>query len=420
MRSRKSNALLGGIGLLALVSSFVFPGVRLGGVPVSFPLLASLCFLPLAPSAYGRGRWRLAVSAFCLLSALMIVNAILYGIEVRNILYLLIPLGAIGASALMKCTVDHFGLKRVQSWVLWVCGLNIAVMLMQTFNVFNVNDGLSALWVAGIDFVAATEEERNILLLTLPIRPPGMFPTGIFVSTALYVASRAIFVYQRKAWPLIVALLAIILSANRTLGLLFILFEAIAFGSEYGFRRLISRASVVALFCVVVLFVLAQSNVDLYIFSFWRDEVVSGEVQSSASVQVRLETLQLFLDNVARYGLSGGFSASALVDADHVFDSEILLRTLQFGVLGVGCLGAIILVPRAGPRNSSWVFLFVLALFVSLTATFMTSVVYAMVIAFYKESLVRSSPRGNSRRVSVARAFRLSVRAKLAASGSHA
>lgn len=406
MRARTGNGLFVIAAVAAFASSFLFPGIRIAGVPVSLTSMIALAFVPFAPSAYDPPRWRTVAWAMGLLAMLTVVNAALYGLEVRNVLYLLIPLGALGAVAMMKLLVDRFGLLRVQRWAIWLCGINVAVMALQAFNILGINDALSSLWLAGIDFVATTDHEREILLLTLPIRPPGLFPTGIFASTALYIVCRGIFVYQGKSWPLLLVLISILLTANRTLGVIFVLYESIAIAHVMGFKRFFTRASVVVAISVLTVVAVSYMGVDLYLLKFLNEEVGGGDVESTASVVERLKTLDLFIENAPRHALAGGFSSSSLASAEHVFDSELMLRTLQFGVIGVLSLAFIILVPRTGKRTPAWNFLFVLAFLASLTTTLMTSVVYTMALAFYKECVVRAAHRGPLRQRNLGHARR--------------
>lgn len=391
MQSRTHGGLLALLATVAFATSFLFPGVRIGSVPISFPSLVALAFLPLAVGAYDRRRRRTITISMVLLMALTVLNAGLYGFDIRNVLYLLIPLTAIGAAALMERLVDQYGILRVQRWALWFCALNVAVMLAQAVNLLGINEHFSSIWMANIDFVAANENEREILALTLPIRPPGLFPTGIYVSTVIYIVCRGIFVYQKKSWPLLLALMAILISTNRTLGVIFVLYESVAFAHVMGLKRFALRASAVVVISVVTVLAASQIGVDLFLLKFLDEEVVELDVESNASVVERLKTLEMFMENAPRHAVTGGFSSSSLVDAEHVFDSELMLRVLQFGLVGVVSMAAIILLPRRGSISSSWAFLIFLCLMASLTTTLMTSVVYAMAIAFYKEAVVRAA-----------------------------
>ncbi len=388
--STKPAALLVLAGLLAFASSFVFPGLRLGGVPISLASLFALAAVPVALRSYGSIRRRQLLVAMSALLLITSVNAAIYGFEARNVMYLLIPLGAIGSVALMKALVDRFGLPQVQRWALILCGINLVLMVLQAFNTFDINDKLAIVWTAGIDFIAANESERDILLMTLGIRPPGLFPTGIFASTVIYIVCRGVYLYQRRPWPLLVAMIAILLTANRTLAVIFVLYESIAAAHAAGLGRLAARAFLMAGLSVLTVALLSAAGVDLYLLKFLSEEVGSGDLETTASVVERLKTVEIFLENAPRHLLTGGFSSSALADSEHVFDSELMLRTLQFGLVGVGCLAFIALTPRRGSWSRSWNFLFVLAFLSSLTATLTTSVVYAMALAFYKECVVRT------------------------------
>ncbi|WP_143473830.1 hypothetical protein [Limnohabitans sp. G3-2] len=378
--------------VMAFFSSFLFPGLRIMGVPVSPASLIALAFLPIASRSYDRPRWRTVAVATTILMGLFALNAVLFGFETRNALYLFIPLGAIGTVALVQSLAATYGMLTLQRWALWLCGVNITVMAMQAFNLADINEKLSFVWSTGIDFVASSDHEREILKLTLPIRPPGLFPTGIFASTVIYIVCRGIFLYQRKTWPLLFALFAILLSANRTLAVILVAYETISMCRLLGFRKFFTLASGFVFFSVLTVWGISQAGIDLYLLKFLNEELGDG-VGSTASVVERLKTLEIFLENLPKHALTGGFSSSDLAGVEHVFDSEIMLRTLQFGIIGVVCLVLVILVPRKGERSDTWAFLFVLAFLASLTTTLTTSVVYAVALAFYKECVVNVDAR---------------------------
>ncbi|MEJ0005345.1 MAG: hypothetical protein WDM77_02875 [Steroidobacteraceae bacterium] len=97
-----SEQLLQKIALMAaaaaFVISFVFPGLRISGVPISPASIVALVFFPVAlRNAYDNRRKRLVMASLLVLAVLLAANAVRFGFDVRNFLYLLIPLSAIGA-----------------------------------------------------------------------------------------------------------------------------------------------------------------------------------------------------------------------------------------------------------------------------------------------------------------------------------
>jgi hypothetical protein len=262
-------------------------------------------------------------------------------------------------------------------------------MMAQATDFGAINSRMEALWTANIAFVVNDENQAEILWNTLAIRPPGLFPTGIFASTAIYLVCRSMLLTRRRASPLLLAMLAILMTANRTMAVIFLLYESIALMHAVGIWRFIAQALALLAAAAVALVIMASLGGDLYLLTFLTEELGGGGVEDTASVIARLETFEIFLANAPEFLALGGFSTSALVETDHVFDSELLLRSLQFGVVGLVCILMIVLVPRAGRPTRAWNFLFFLALLASLTTTFTTSVVYLMVIALYKETVIR-------------------------------
>ena len=385
----KIRSFLGMLGFIAFVASFVFPGVRIAGVPVSISSLLCLLFVPLAPLAFSRRRGTVIVATLAVLILLICANALRFGAQVRDVMYLLIPLSSVGAVAMVKVLADCFGIATLQRWGMGLCLANVCVMLAQAMDLGGVNESLAALWRANIAFVASTPEHAEILELTVPIRPPGLFPTGIFASTFIYVVCRSVYLYSGKAWPLLLALLSIAITANRTLFAIFLVYESFALLHRYGAVRFVLRGVVATGVAAALLVLASVVSGELYLFQFLSEEVAGGSIESSASVVERLKTWELFLAHMPSHFYFGGFSSAMLAAEDHVFDSEWLLRLLQFGVLGTTCLALVILVPRSGKWWSAWNFLFFLAALTAVTTTFATSLVYVVAIAFYKEVVVR-------------------------------
>lgn len=378
------------IAVVAFAASFLFPGIRVEGVPVSPASIISLIFIPGIFSAYEPRRLRLVI--WCLIGLIVIFgrNALVYGFEFRDALYLLLPLSAIGATVVVKKIVDAYGLARVQYWAVILCVMNLVLMIAQAVNLGDIVTHLEALWTANIAFVVNDVNQAQILWNTFAIRPPGLFPTGIYASTVIYIVCRSLFLTQRKTWPMLVAMLAILLTANRTIAVVFFLYESIALIYTAGVFKFIVRGLILLMVCILLLTIIAASGSDLYLLTFLTDEIGGGSISDTGSVTERLKTFDLFMAYAPEYLALGGFSSSAIVNEQHVFDSELILRSLQFGVFGIICMVFIVLVPRVGRRNSAWNFLFFLAFLASLTTTFMTSIVYLMVIALYKESVMRT------------------------------
>lgn len=382
------------IATIAFVSSFIFPGVRINEVPVSPASIVALLFIPGVWRYYERKRWANVLLAFVILVSILSFNSIRFGFELRNFMYLLIPLSAVGSVVIVKKISDAYGMSFLVKMALSLCILNFMVMLFQSSNIFEINDRFSFLWESSIDFVSSNPREKEILLLTLAIRPSGFFPTGIFASLVIYIVSRGVYVSTGKSWPLLLALFSILISANRTLAVIFVAYESISMARNMELKKYLVWLLVVIGSTLFIVFISSALKIDLYLLKFLNEEWGSG-ITETASVTERLKTFDFFVAYFSDHAILGGFSSSALAGIEHVFDSELMLRTLQFGIVGVVCLIIIILVPRAGPRTTSWLFLFAIAFLSSLTTTLTTSLVCMMALAFYKECVIRADFEGS-------------------------
>ncbi|MBC7490036.1 MAG: hypothetical protein H7240_08885 [Glaciimonas sp.] len=387
--SKVNSPILGYLVLIAFATSFLYPGSRIGGLPVSPFAILGLLFAPWVTIAYGRARGHTTFIALGLLLALITINSLVYELEIRDAQYLLIPISSVGAVVMMKVAVDQFGINKVLNLGLLLCTVNVLVMLGQASNFFDMNNAFASLLINNIEFVTSNDVEKDILLTTLPIRPPGFFPSGIFASTVIYIVCRASCIYKKVFWPMSLAFLAIMVSANRTLAIVFIFYELAVLLVSFGFIKFFKRIFIGFVVAAAILFGIFQTNSDLYVFQFLTLGSNFDDIRSSASIIERLKTFEIFVENLPRHGLFGGYSSSALINSGHVFDSELMLRILQFGIVGVICLAYIILLPRSGKFQSSWFFLIFLTFVASLSTTVMTSIVYVGAIALYKEMLIR-------------------------------
>jgi hypothetical protein len=373
------------IGVIGIALSYVYPGYRLSNIPIYVPLLFSLFFVPYVIRSYSAGKLYIVAASFAIFVALISYNTMIGAFGFRDWVYVTLPFGAILATAMVAQVVDGLGLERVVRIAVWGSLINLAVMIAQAVNLFSIVTLLAPVWENAINFVSYDEYQAQILWDTLSIRPPGFFPTGIFSSTIIYISLRAHYALYKKYIVFIPISIAIFLTANRTLAIFFVLFESYRLISERGFTRFAAVVALVGFSAAISLFILIEFRVNLYVVQFIFDEVLGGGLSQSGSVTGRLNTYDFFVSVFPKYGLLGGFSSDELAYYGGVFDSEVMLRTLQFGIPGTLALAMIALTPRRPGMTIDWLFLPAIAFAASLTTTLVTSVIYTVVLAVYRE-----------------------------------
>lgn len=380
--------LLTVIGMAAILSAYVYPGYRVANIPVYIPTLISLLFVFYVPQAYAVGRLYQVIAALLVFVGIVVFNLSKGIFELRDIAYLTLPIGALLATAMVAHVSERIGIERLIQFAVAASLLNLGVMIAQSVNLFSIVESLSPIWDNAINFVSYDQYQALILQATLSIRPPGFFPTGIFSSTVIYISMRAHYALYKKYIVFVPITLAILLTANRTLAAFFLVFESYRLIVERGFVRFFIVALIVFASAGMVLFILIEMESDLYIVQFIFDEVLRGGVSQTGSVTGRLNTFDFFVSAFPKYWLLGGFSSEELAYYGGVFDSEIMLRTLQFGVPGSLAIALVILPSRRPGGSADWWFLPAIAFVASLTTTLVTSVIYTVVLAIYREAVL--------------------------------
>lgn len=385
--------LLGWIGMAGLMMSFFYPGLRIENFPVYVPLLFSAFFAHRLLSSYNARRMTVIAACFFVIIGGFLYNTLFGYFELRDWAYLNLPVGAVLATAMVGYVAENVGMERVIKIALIGSLVNLAVMLAQSVNLLSIVTVFAAVWENAINFVSYDEYQSQVLWATLSIRPPGFFATGIFSSTIIYISLRAHYAIYRNHIVFIPIVLALVITANRTLAAFFVAFEAYRLIVDKGLSRFLVVASIAAIGVAAGIFILIEFDIRLYVIDFIFDELMSGGLSQSDSITGRLNTYDFFMFSLPKYWLIGGFSSADLAYYGGVFDSEIMLRTLQFGIPSGLAIATIALLPRCPGASVDWWFLPAIALAASLTTTLVTSVVYMIALAIYREAvLYRAEP----------------------------
>lgn len=381
-------SLLALVGIAGIALSYVYPGYRLANFPIYIPSLVSILFAPFLLRVYEGAAFYRILGAFAVFLGVVLYNSLMGRFAFRDWAYVTLPVGAVLGTAMVAYVAEKIGVERLIRLAVIGSLVNLAVMIAQSVNLFSIIAVFAPVWENAINFVSYDESQAQILWATLSIRPPGFFPTGIFSSTIIYISLRAHYALYKKYIVFVPITLAILLTANRTLAAFFVVFESYRLIAERGFLRFFTVASTVLISAGLSLFILIEFDVNLYVIQFIFDEVLGGGLSQSGSVTGRLTTYDFFVSSIPHYALLGGFSSDDLAYYGGVFDSEIMLRTLQFGIAGTLALAAVILLPRRRTTSADWWFLPAIAFAASLTTTLVTSVLYTVVLALYREAVL--------------------------------
>ncbi|MEJ0005344.1 MAG: hypothetical protein WDM77_02870 [Steroidobacteraceae bacterium] len=151
-------------------------------------------------------------------------------------------------------------------------------MLAQAIDFMGIDKGWSPLWLTNVNFVVSDDVQRQVLMDVVSTRPPGLFPTGIICSTVVYLVCRSIFISRKTNWPLVLAMLTIGLVANRTLGVVFLLVESIAFVRIFGVLRFVRAVMLISVLLALGIVVAGSLAENLFVFKFFGEQLAGAEL----------------------------------------------------------------------------------------------------------------------------------------------
>lgn len=219
------------------------------------------------------------------------------------------------------------------------------------------------------------------------MRPSGILINAPTAGIIMYLLLRSLYVIERRVIYLILIFIALFLTGWR-LGLLIFICYDIVYANLLSSRRFLARA---ILFACIPLFMFLFYAIDInQLFPklmIW--DVISNlnyqAIVEGFSYTNRLQALQFWLDNFSTY-LFGGFTSDQIQNYGYAFDSELLLRSLQFGFIGLCLFWLGHITPLLSKRlylSRDGQFLVFFLLSTSVTVTTSTNVFVLPYIALY-------------------------------------
>jgi hypothetical protein len=367
--------------LFALVAFFL-PAITVGTTPIPIMYgIAGFYVLFRPPSIPNRQLGIFAV-AVVYLSLIAAKNAIDERGDFRDFLYVFICFGQMLTFCMLKDQFDRGHGDRILSAMTVLASLNLILMIFQIFDIFGVDESLLNLWaipwelVKRDDFVAMHASSAQT-------RPFGLMGGFNVASTAMYLVFRAGWVRYRKQRSRVLSLLSILVTTSRMLTLFFALYEVVI----PLFSRRQRRGSMLFLIVggivtAVGIFVLANYVKGFLLINFFR-ELSSGGLSQNYSYTNRLASVHMALDNVDKIFLFGGIHSEEFLNLSRAVDSELLLRSLQFGWFGFLVLVLMLYYYFDKYRSMDMLFLPALMLWTSITFTGASNFVFTPFFLVY-------------------------------------
>lgn len=316
-----------------------FPIIRVAGVPIPTILLASALVLFASPIRIGpRVVWVLSLTASAALLGIGLLNSRYnssYGL--KDLLYFLVPIQFFCGFVLFN---SIFGSKPD---LLKTAGKFLAVFLIVQLAAVGIEllrvGPLIALMTPYLHWFLMNTSSTAEQLSYITLRPSGLVGNPVILGVLSYILGRLLSYYYKKPVFLVLGLLLVLVSAARMAMVGIIVAELVAFFVSPRLPVRLTKRSLV--FIVLgVLAVIAGLVVMAVAIPFMRDYIailMSGDfakLSGDYSVAYRSQMYTWAMQH-PDYLLFGGLS---LADAPAYVDSELLMRSLQLGIIGFLCL----------------------------------------------------------------------------------
>jgi hypothetical protein len=402
--ARPSVAPQGGA---ALASFIVFmlvltlvQGVRAGGVPLPMILPFSLVYIVIFRPAMNP---RLVTIYGIVLSYMLVVsfrNSLQPTGEVRDFLYIGVCIASCVVTVSLSDMVEQIDIRTLGE-ILLVCLLGeIVLLLMENLNLF----GFNALARPLLDFWASLGD-TVIVEGSLESRAAGSFGFPTLASVICYLIVRAAAIAMNRRGLIYLVLVPLLLTGARTTLLLFLIWD-VAVPLLLSPRRK-------QIFLIIASVLLLAAGVAVFIPDFYSNVFIFAQfirfdslqlVLASDSVFNRLFGFRWALDHWVNLLTVGGITSadfSAYENRVFPIDSELVLRSLQFGIIGFALLCTMNLWQGYNRKDPDWWFGVFLVLGTSLVNSTTTQflvlpflILYNVVIKKAREAYAPVTPRG--------------------------
>lgn len=317
------------LAILLVLLPYLLPGIRVGSVPIPtmflFCGLYLVAFHPRIPPEYFKAF--LIVLGYMLLFCLR--NSLLPSGGAREFLYLLMIFGHLSIFVAFYDLFQRGYGELILRLSIVFAVFEVLVMLAQSMDFGGINQSLAPLFLYYLGIANAED-----FLLVISSRPFGTMSTSILAGMSAYLAMRAVAVYTGKRAYVYLALPAILLSASRMALVMFIFYEfVIPFLLRSGRLRSLLILAVLGGVLAGVIAVFGDSLMNLYAFQF-AQEVGEGKLGESFSLINRLNSYVWAYEKLDQFLLLGGVTTDEFSARPFAVDSEIVLRSLQFGLIG--------------------------------------------------------------------------------------
>jgi hypothetical protein len=287
-------------------------------------------------------------------------------------------------------TVALFDLFRaVGATKIGVALLAIAVseVLLQLLEILDLG-GFNSLIAPILRFWAAQTNSQSFLSsLALAERAPGTFGSPTSASLVLYLIIRGAALVLRRPRLVYLGIIPIIIGGGRDALIIFLIWEIFVQSLLHWRRNFALATTGLALLAASILAVLAFRRMLTGLFLYRGFDVSAAQFAQGSSVVNRLRSIEWAFQHWPQFVTFGGVTSTELTSRiawqGSGVDSELILRSLQFGFAGFLCLLASNVWTGLSWKNpDSWFILF-FVMAASLTNAMLTDFVLFPFVIIY-------------------------------------
>jgi hypothetical protein len=375
--------------VLLLVLIFFFPGFRAGGVPVPSSLLLCVfyvaAFNPSIPPRIG------PVFLFSFLYILLAStrNSLELTGGIKDFLYIGLCLESFLLTICMKDAIDATDIAYVRWIVTMLVVAETALQILEYFNPIGFDGAIHPL----LQYWDTMANAGYLSPYLFSSRASGSFGSPTDAGFITYLLVRSLALLWRKRWIVYLAIIPLIFTGARTATAAFIVWELIVPLFAGGYRKLAIAALLAAGAAVVVVLVVFPDILNqIFLFSSLADNFATPTADQNQSAYTRLVGIQWALNRPLYDWIFGGMTVyqfDAFEKNVFSFDSEFILRSMQYGVIGFGSFVAMSLCSGYKKNDPDWWFGLFLVLVGSLANSLTTNVISFPFLILYNVALQR-------------------------------
>lgn len=280
---------------------------------------------------------RLLPFTFFILYFLFYVFFIGESVQIRDVLYVIIPIYTIITYFVLSFILQKLNNKIIYKYIVFFIVVNFIVLLAQYTNIFNTN-AIFKPYYELISLNNATSSKVEILA----VRPFGLTGNPTYLTFIVYLLCKMSRHIKKSKLILLLSAITMLLSCSRMVLLFAILWEPFEFIVRKIKRIKNPEVLLKSIFTIIsfIILIAGFALACIYFIPLLHQEIWNGFVEGWYFQSYSYTYREEMFDIIGKLGpqaiLFGGktYNTFKTMGIDY-FDSEYVMRILQFGIIGV-------------------------------------------------------------------------------------